>query len=399
MLERIHHRERLGRARRHQRVAVEPARERREPRRRRAADGGGEPVRGDASHVGDGRDVERAQLRLHFGADAGQRAHRQRRHKGFGLGVGETRCAIGLVEARRELGEQLVGRDADRRARPVSARTASLTRRATCVAAASSSSGASTPSADGASGAAARAGPSAACWCPTWTAFPPSSCRARRGGRAWRAPSRSRALSRAALVRSTKNSSRPSFCVGPKAQRTAKTDSDASRYGVRSSAGSSSNSGQRCFASSIRINFVTPAAAAGIIASGHEEFLRRRRRSSRVGVRTAQQLALDVEAVDVEVDDRARRHRGGVAVAGRRRRRRARRPPARRGRVRAHDRARTSSRCTTSSHLGMSRPQRRLSSPLAQFPFSPSARRASQQCMLLARRSARPRLSAARFPR
>ena len=28
-------------------------------------------------------------------------------------------------------------------------------------------------------------------------------------------------------------------------------------------------------------------------------------------------------------------------------------------------------------------------SPLAQFPFSPSARRASQQCMLLARRSLR----------
>ena len=28
-------------------------------------------------------------------------------------------------------------------------------------------------------------------------------------------------------------------------------------------------------------------------------------------------------------------------------------------------------------------------SPLAQFPFSPSARRASQQCMLLARRSIR----------
>ena len=330
---------------------------------------------------------------------------RQRRHKGFGLGVGETRGAIRLVEARRELGEQLVGRDADRRAearlgahrlldaaRNVRGRREQQLRRIHAV--------------------------------------QPSGRPARRcskihrphvGARLGKFLRRRRAVRGAVDVRGglpaalaalarrvgevDKKLVEAKFCVGPKAQRTAKTDSDASRYGVRSSAGRSSSSGQRCFASSIRINFVTPAARAGIIASDDEGI------SESAARRTSRVRVLDGAAARTGCRSsrcrggrsRApRRHRHlGVGVGGERGERG--RPP---GRVRARDRAielKPASGCARRRRRGAPHDPRaaprapRLSRNSHSHP--PRAAPRSSACSLPAARSARPRLSAARFPR
>ena len=81
-----------------------------------------QPVALARRELADGADAERCELLVGLGPDAVDLAARQRPDARLQVVLVDHRDAVGLVELARDLGQQLVGRDADRAGEPVASR-------------------------------------------------------------------------------------------------------------------------------------------------------------------------------------------------------------------------------------------------------------------------------------